>query len=230
MLSRNDASSQVVFAINAGVAIGVGIAAARALKLSTNAGLVIAAVAFAGLMACLMSARTAWFATIAGSTAAGVAAGYMSGELFTSRLTWVIGGGAIGAGAFALTFLFYRRLVTATTGAGEMAGRYAGTFNEMDERRRRGTGNATVVVSAAQAGDHDLRLTGLVVGGLSVEMFGKRRDEEDKAPSADLSLGKVEGPGFVLLRGWAQFDGAMLIVDLEGSPFGTYVFTGQRQS
>lgn len=226
---RHEGSSNFVFMINGGVALGVGIAAARALKLSVNSGLVIAAVAFAGLMVCMLTARAAWLAILAGSSLAGVVAGYMGAAFFEGQATSVIGGGAIGAGAFGLTFLIYRHFVRATTGAGGMEGRYAGTFNQLDESRRRASGDATVVVAASERGEYELRLTGLVLGGVPVELLGKRREEEHKAPYVELSLGPAEGARLVLLRGWAQVDDATLIVDLEGSPFGTYVFTGQRR-
>jgi len=62
-----------------------------------------------------------------------------------------------------------------------------------------------------------------------VELLGKRREEEHKAPHIELSLGPGAAPRLVLMRGWAQVDDATLIVDLDGTPFGTYVFTGQRR-
>ena len=41
--------------------------------------------------------------------------------------------------------------------------------------------------------------------------------------------GAITAP-LVLLRGKASVhEGGMLIVDLEGSPFGSYVFTGRRE-
>lgn len=226
---RNEASSNVVFVANAIVALGVGYAAAQALKLSFNGGLVVAVVAFAALMACMLSARAAWLATVAGSAGAGAVAGYVGSAFFVGKVTSVIGGGAIGAAAFGLTLFFYRHLVRVTTGAGGMEGRYVGTFNQLDDSRRRGTGDATAVIAVSDGADHEVRLTGLVLGGVPVELLGKRREEEDKEPFLELSLGPVEGARLVLLRGWARADDAMLIVDLEGSPFGTYVFTGQRQ-
>lgn len=226
---RHEASSHFVFMINGAVALGVGIAARRALKLSVNSGLVIAAVAFAGLMVCMLTARAAWVAILAGSSLAGVVAGYMGAALFEGQVASVAGGGAIGAGAFGLTFLIYRHFVRSTTGAGGLEGRYAGTFNQLDESRRRASGEATVVIAAAERGEYELRLTGLVLDGVPVELLGKRREEEHKAPYMELSLGPGAGPRLVLMRGWAQVEDATLIVDLDGTPFGTYVFTGQRR-
>jgi len=226
---RHEASSHFVFMINGAVALGVGIAAARALKLSVNSGLVIAAVAFAGLMVCMLTARAAWVAMLAGSSLAGVVAGYMGAAFFEGQAASVAGGGAIGAGAFGLTFLIYRHFVRSTTGSGGMEGRYAGTFNQLDESRRRASGEATIVIAAAESGEYELRLTGLALDGVPVELLGKRREEEHKAPHIELSLGPGAAPRLVLMRGWAQVDDATLIVDLDGTPFGTYVFTGQRR-
>jgi len=80
---------------------------------------------------------------------------------------------------------------------------------------------------ARDAADHDLRITGLIVGGVSVDLFGVRR--EDETVSADLKRAGATPAPFELLRGKAMLDDATLIVDLEGSPFGSYVFTGQRR-
>jgi hypothetical protein len=46
--------------------------------------------------------------------------------------------------------------------------------------------------------------------------------------AADLRIGSSAAP-FTLLRGKVSIHGATLIVDLEGWPFGSYVFTGQRR-
>jgi hypothetical protein len=226
---RHEASSHFVFMINGAVALGVGIVAGRALKLSVNTSLVIAAVAFAGLMVCMLTARAAWVAIVAGSSLAGVVAGYMGAAFFEGQVASVAGGAAIGAGAFGLTFLIYRHFVRSTTGSGGMEGRYAGTFNQLDESRHRASGEATVVIAAAEQAEYELRLTGLVLDGVPVELLGKRREEEHKAPYMELSLGPGAGPRLVLMRGWAQVEDATLIVDLDGTPFGTYVFTGQRR-
>jgi hypothetical protein len=223
------AAAHLVFVINAGVALGVGIAASQGLKIPFNWGLVIAAAAFAGLTVCLLSPRAAWVTMIAGSGLVGLVAGYVGSWFFVGQATTVIGGVVVGAAVGLPTFVVYRHLVRATIGAGEMEGRYAGTFNERDENLRKGTGDATIVVSAHAGGDHDLRLNGLVVGGVPVELFGKRREEEQRAPFAELSAGQTGAAPFVLLRGRAQVDGSLLIVDLEGSPFGSYVFKGRRQ-
>jgi hypothetical protein len=68
----------------------------------------------------------------------------------------------------------------------------------------------------------------LVVGGVPIDLCGVRREEETVI--ADLSKGRATTAPFDLVRGKASVhEGGPLIVDLEGSPFGSYVFTGTRE-
>ena len=112
----------------------------------------------------------------------------------------------------------------ATTGAGELEGTFSGSFNERDEDLRKGGGAATVIVSTTNQDDDDLLLRGLIDGGVAVDFWKKRRAGETIA-----SIGSAPAKRFELVRGKASIHGATLIVDLEGSPFGSYVFTGQRR-
>jgi hypothetical protein len=224
--ARNDASAEWVFTINAVAALLAGLWALK-MKLPPVVALAIGAAAFVALTAALLRRGTAIVATLAGASLVGVVAGLL-GAAFLAPGVAPFGGVVIGAGGFASTFWLYRRLVRATTGAGGMEGRYVGTFNERDRARRQGSGAATVLVTATEAGEHDLRVSGLVVGGVSVELVGARREEETVI--ADLTYAGSATASFDLIRGKAILDGAMLIVDLEGVPFGTYVFTGQRET
>ena len=223
---RNDATAQIVFVLNAGVSLVAGIAGGARFA-SAFLGLAIAVGAFVALTAALFNARFAMIGAVAAAALVGLCAGAFGGSFFQLGAVSRIAGGVIGCAAFAGTFLYYRSFVRSTTGAGDLAGRYVGTFNERDETLKKGSGAATVVVSSTDAADHDLRITGLVVGGVPVDLFGVRREEETVI--ADLKkTGPTPAP-FELLRGKAMIDGDTLIVDLEGSPFGSYVFTGQRQ-
>ena len=59
--------------------------------------------------------------------------------------------------------------------------------------------------------------------------------EQEPHGAADIPAGSFDAEyrsaaaPFTLLRGKVSIHGATLIVDLEGSPFGSYVFTGQRR-
>jgi hypothetical protein len=224
--ARNDASAQWVFTINGGAALVAGMWALK-VRLPPAAALAIGVGVFAGLAAALLHARTAIVASLAGASLVGVVAGFGGAAFLGEGVTAELGGVAIGGGGFGLAFWAYRRLIHATTGAGGMEGRYAGTFNERDRELKQGSGAATVVVTAVEAGEHDLRLSGLIVGGVSVVLFGARREEETII--ADLTKAEWAAAPLDLFRGKAILDGEMLIVDLEGAPFGTYVFTGHRR-
>jgi hypothetical protein len=223
---RNDATAHIVFVLNAGVSLVAGIVAGTHFE-SAVLGLGIAVGAFVALTAALFNARFAMIGAVAAAALVGLCAGAFGGSFFQFGVLSRIAGGVIGCAAFAATFLCYRRFVRSTTGAGDLEGRYVGTFNERDETLKKGSGAATVVVSSTVVADHDLRITGLVVGGVPVDLFGVRR--EDETVIADLTKAGATPTPFELLRGKAIIDEATLIVDLEGSPFGSFVFTGQRQ-
>ena len=226
MSSVNDALAHFVLLINGAVALVAGFFAAASGRVSVEWGFAIAGVIFVGLTACLLSRTAALVAAFLGSGLSGLVAGAVGSAFVAGQVaSWFVGG-LSGVSAFALVFHLYRRFVRVTTGGGEMEGRFVGTFNERDHQMRKGSGAATLVVSATDAGDHDLRVTGLVVGGVTVDLHGKRREGE---MAADLSkAGATPGP-FELLRGKASIHGDEFIVDLEGAPFGSYVFTGNRQ-
>lgn len=216
-----------MFVLNGGVALLAGFAAAVQWKLSMGDGLAIAATTFAGLTVCLLSRAAAMAASLTAASLVGSIAAFVCWVLVSEPVASQFAACLGGASGFGLVFVLYRRLARSTTGAGDLEGLYTGTFNERDEKLRKGSGAATVVVSATEEADHDLLLTGLVVGGLSVDLYGVRR--EDETVSADLGKGRAITAPFVLLRGKASVhEGGMLIVDLEGSPFGSYVFTGKR--
>jgi hypothetical protein len=224
--SQHDARAHLIFLINAGVAVVAGAAAALEWRLTTGWGVAIAAGAFSVLTASLLSRRAALLAGVAASSLVGVVAFFVAWVVVAgpalSQLAACLGG----ASGFALTFLAYRRFVRATTGAGDLEGTFSGSFNERDEDLRKGGGAATVIVSTTSQDDDDLLLRGLIVGGVAVDFLGKRRAGET---IADLSIGSAPAKRFELVRGKASIHGATLIVDLEGSPFGSYVFTGQRR-
>ena len=224
MSPLNDASAHLIFLINGGVALVAAATTVVGGKIPVAWGVPIGGAIFAGLTACLLSRKTAIVAAVLGSSLAGLVAGAFGSGLTSGPGSWFVAGLA-GVSAFVLVLLAYRRFVRATTGGGELEGRFAGTFNERDEKMRKGRGAATVIVAPTEQGDHDLRVTGLVVGGVTVDLFGKRRGEETVA---DLSPTGATVAPFQLLRGKASIHGRMLIVDLEGSPFGSYVFTGFR--
>jgi hypothetical protein len=223
---RNDAAAQIVVMLNFVVSVIAGVAAGAWLE-SKRAAIAVTAVVVLALTVALSHRRLAMIGAAAAAALVGLCAGAFGAALIGLGAAANVAGGAIGCAAFAGTFLYYRRFVRSTTGAGDLEGRYAGTFNERDEKLKKGSGSATVVVAATDAGDHDLRVTGLVVGGMPIELYGARREEETVI--ADLARPAGISAPFELLRGKAMLDGATLIVDLEGSPFGWYVFTGRRQ-
>jgi hypothetical protein len=222
MSPLNDARAHLVFLLNGGVSLIVG---AGPWNLPMAWRLTIGAAVFVVLTACLLSRRTAIVAGLLGSSFAAVIGGAMAWTFSSGREAARLFAGLSGSSAFVLAFLIYRRFVRATTGGGDLEGRFTGAFNERDEQRRKGSGVATVVVSPTDEGDHDLRVTGLVVGGVAVDFFGARREGET---IADLRTGAAPAARFELLRGKISIHGSSLIVDLEGSPFGSYVFTGHR--
>jgi len=224
MAGQNDARAHLIFLLNGGVALVAAFFAAASGKVSVAWGLAIAGAIFGGLTACLLSRKTAIVAALLGASLAGLIAGGLGFAFFASAAAWIVGG-LTGAAAFVLVFLLYWRFVRATTGGGDLEGLFGGTFNERDETMRQGSGAATVAVSAAREGDQDLRVTGLVVGGVTIDFFGRRREGETVA---DLTKAGATVAPCELLRGTASIHGDDLIVDLEGSPFGSYVFTGRR--
>ncbi|HEY7371048.1 MAG TPA: hypothetical protein VIF57_02645, partial [Polyangia bacterium] len=224
--SQHDARAQLIFLINAAVAVIAGAAAALEWQLSAGWGVAIAIGAFAGLTASLLSRRAALLASLAASSLVGVVAFFVAWVVVAGPALSQLAACLAGASGFALTLLAYRRFVHATTGAGDLEGSFSGSFNERDEDLRKGGGRATVRVSTTDQDDDDLALRGLVVGGVAVDLFGKRRAGET---IADLRIGTAPAHRFELVRGKVSIHGDLLIVDLEGSPFGSYVFTGQRR-
>jgi hypothetical protein len=227
-LSRgNEAGAEIVFLLNGAVSVIAGIASGLWLA-SLRAAIAIVVAAFVLLTAALFDRRFSMVGAVAGSLLCGLWIGLFASSFLGLGVLAGIGGTLIGCGAFVGTFQLYKGFVRSTTGAGDLEGRYAGTFNERDERMKKGSGGASVLVSAVtEGGDHDLRITGLVVGGVAVELHGVRR--EGTAIAAELRQAAATPAPFELLRGKAMVDGAKLIVDLEGVPFGSYVFIGQRE-
>lgn len=223
---ENDAGAQIVFLLNAGVSLVAGIAAGLSLG-SFWAAIAIAVGAFVALTAALFDTRFAMVGAVTGSLLNGAWISVLAASFLGLGAVARIAATLIGVAAFAGTFRLYKGFVRATTGAGDLEGRYTGTFNERDEHMNKGSGGASVLVSATTEADHDLRITGLVVGGVAVELSGVRR--EGRAVIAELHPSAATPVPFQLVRGKAMVDGTKLIVDLEGSPFGSYVFTGQRQ-
>ena len=224
---ENDASAQIVFLLNGGVSLISGIAGGLSFG-SFWAAVAIAVGAFVALTAALFDTRFAMVGAVTGSLLSGAWSAVLAASFLGLGVVARVAATVIGVAAFVGTLRLYRGFVRSTTGAGDLEGRYTGTFNERDERMKKGSGGASVLVASTTEGDHDLRITGLIVGGVAVELHGVRR--EGRAIIADLRLSSTTPAPFQLLRGKAMVDGAKLIVDLEGLPFGSYVFTGQRDS